>query len=78
MSEIRMDVSADAALIIFELLHRWEEAGVPRPALHLAEWTAFSELSASLERSLLAPFLPNYRELVEDARARIAQQAAHD
>jgi hypothetical protein len=78
MSEIRVDVSADAALIIFELLHRWEDAGAPRPALDLAEWKAFSELSASLERSLPEPFLPDYRELVDGARARITEHASHD
>jgi hypothetical protein len=78
MAGIRVDVSADAALVIFDLLHRWEEAGALRPALDLAERTALSELSVVLERSLPEPFLADYRDLVETARARIAQQAAHD
>jgi len=78
MAGIRLDVSADAALVIFDLLSRWEEAGTPGPALDLAEWTALSELLAVLERSLSEPFLADYRELVEAARVRISQQDAHE
>lgn len=78
MAGIRVDLSADSALVIFDLLHRWEDAGATRPALDLADWAALSELSAVLERSLPEPFLTDYRELVEGARARIAQEVAHD
>ena len=78
MSEIRVEVSADAALVIFEILHRWEDTGAPRPAIDIAEWAAFWELSASLERTLPQLFLPDYLELVEGARARIAQQVVRD
>lgn len=78
MAGIKVDVSPDAALVIFDLLDRWEETGTQRPELDLAEWAAFSQLSASLERTLPEPFLPDYRELVEGARARIAQQAGLD
>jgi hypothetical protein len=78
MAGIRVDVSADAALVIFGLLHRWEESGASRPALDLAEWTALSEFSVVLERSLPEPFSADYPVLVEGARARIAQEVAHD
>lgn len=71
-------MSADSALVIFDLLSRWEEAGTPGPALDLAEWTALSELLAVLERALSAPFVADYRDLVEAARARIAQQGANE
>lgn len=78
MAGISANISADAALVIFDLLSRWEEAGTPGPALDLAEWKALSELLAVLERLLPEPFMADYRDHVEAARARFAQQDAHE
>lgn len=72
MAGITLELSEDAALILFDLLHRWEETHEhARPALDVAERVAVWELSAALERSISEPFLPNYEELVASARARL-------
>jgi hypothetical protein len=73
MAGITLELSEDAALVLFDLPHRWEEThGLARPALDAAEQLAVWELSAALERSIREPFLPNYEGLVASALARLA------
>lgn len=62
----------DEALILFDLLHRWEDdkhVGAPQ---HKAEQVALWNLSALLERELSEPFDSRYSELVSEARTRVA------
>ncbi len=70
-----MSLSADEALVLFELLHRWEDADRIDPALLDGEQVALWSLSAALERVLVEPFGSNYGELVTGARARLARHA---
>lgn len=76
MSEtgVAITLSSDEALILFDLLHRWEgQQLVPEPQ-NKAEQVALWNLSAILERELRAPFDSRYAELVSEAAARLAAE----
>lgn len=76
MSEtsVAIRLTNDEALILFDLLHRWEdEEGVSAPQSK-AEQVALWNLSALLERELREPFDSRYAELVAEAAARLAAE----
>lgn len=66
-------LTSDEALVLFELLHRWEDSGELNGLLQRGEQIAPWALSALLERILVEPFEGNYSELVDDARRRLAE-----
>jgi hypothetical protein len=73
-AELLISLTRDEALVLFELLHRLEDAG-DLPALlleHQAEQIALSNLSCVLERLLVEPFQRDYKALLEAARARLS------
>jgi hypothetical protein len=67
-------LSSDEALVLFELLHRWEDSGEIDTVLMPGERTALWALSGRLESILVEPFEVNYRELVDNARQRLAER----
>ena len=67
-------LTADEALVLFEMLHRWEDADAIDPVLMPGEQTALWALSGRLESILLEPFVRNYRELVDQAWQRLAER----
>jgi hypothetical protein len=69
-----IQLSRDEALVLYELLHRWEEHGQVAEPEHHAERVALWNLSATLERELAEPFDPACRRLVTDARMRLADR----
>jgi hypothetical protein len=73
---MQIDLSDDEALVLFELLSRYEEQGSNRTLLvrEAAERNALWSLSASLEKQLVAPFQKNYEEMLSAARARLEEQ----
>jgi hypothetical protein len=73
VTEVTVTLSSDEALVLFELLHRWEDSGELGNVLLPGEQTALWALSALLESRLVEPFEANYRELVSDARQRLAE-----
>ena len=67
---IGVQLSADEALVLFELLSRFEE----KDSLTIAdpaESHALSRLLAQLEKRLVTPFDPRYAELLGAAKARL-------
>jgi hypothetical protein len=60
-------------LVLFELLHRWEDSGELNGLLQRGEQIAPWALCALLERILVEPFEGNYSELADDARRRLAE-----
>jgi hypothetical protein len=64
-------LSSDEALVLFELLHRWEDEEQVSAPRHGAEQVALWNLSAALERVLIEPFSADYRQLLSEARARL-------
>ncbi len=66
-------LSSDEALVLLELLHRWEDLGEIDTVLMPGEQIALWAFSACLERVLVEPFEGDYRELVARARQRLAE-----
>lgn len=73
MTEVTVALTSDEALVLFELLHRWEDSGDVDDVLIPGEHTALWALSSRLESALSEPFQGNYCELVDDARQRLAE-----
>jgi hypothetical protein len=71
VAERRISLTADEALVLFELLHRWESEEPSLP-LERGEREALWSLSAALEKVLAEPFDSRYAELLDRARARLA------
>lgn len=74
MTEVAVTLTSDEALVLFELLHRWEDSGEIDTVLMPGEQTALWALSGRLESILVEPFEGNYRELVDYARQRLAER----
>jgi hypothetical protein len=55
---VTIQLSRDEALVLFEWLHRCEDAGTVRPPSGHAEQVALWNLSALLERQLTEPSRP--------------------
>lgn len=56
MADLAVSLTSDEALVLFELLHRWEDAGKIDPALEPGEQVALWALSGRLESILVEPF----------------------
>ena len=76
MTEVAVTLTSDEALVLFELLHRWEDSGEIDTVLMPGEQTALWALSGRLESILVEPFEGNYRELVGYARQRLAERGS--
>lgn len=73
---VAIELSRAEALVLFELLHRLEDEEVVME--DDAEQVALWRLSAALERTLVEPFQPDYRELLERARSELTDQSRGD
>lgn len=70
--DIDIRLSHDEALVLFEWLHRLDDQGSLGLFEHQIEQVALWNLSAHLERELVEPFQPDYRQLLGRARDRLA------
>lgn len=70
-ADVTITLTSDEALVLFELLHRWEDAGQVSAPEHQGEQVALWNLSALLERELREPFDADYGDLVDAARDRL-------
>jgi len=72
MADVSVTLSSDEALVLFEVLHRWEDTGLyERADLEPGERTALWALSGRLESLLVEPFEAAYGDLVDRARERL-------
>ena len=71
-NEVLLPLSHDEALVLFDVLHRWEDAGSVSEPLHRGEQVALWNLSCALERVLVAPFDDRYDQFVSEANDRLA------
>jgi hypothetical protein len=69
--DVTIILSSDEALVLFELLHGWENAGRVSAPHYEAEQVVLWNLSTLLERELRAPFDADYADLVAAARDRL-------
>jgi pSer/pThr/pTyr-binding forkhead associated (FHA) protein len=72
--DVTVALSPDEALVLFELLHRWEDPGEIGTVLMPGERTALRALSGLLESILVEPLEASYRELVDNARQRLVER----
>jgi hypothetical protein len=72
MSErkVTLDLSPDEAIVLFEWLHRFNEAE-NNEFVDQAEQRVLWNIEAMLESALTEPLHPNYVELIAAARARV-------
>jgi hypothetical protein len=70
--DVTITLTSDEALVLFELLHRWEDTDRVSTPQHKGEQVALWNLSALLERELTEPFDSQYGDLVAAAKARLA------
>lgn len=73
MAEVTLNLTPDEALVLFELLHRWEDRDAIDPVLLPGEQVALWNLSCALERVLVEPFESAYAEKLTEARQRLAE-----
>jgi len=75
MADVSVTLSSDEALVLFEVLHRWEDMGLyERADLVPGERTALWALSGLLESLLVEPFRADYGALVDQARQRLRER----
>jgi hypothetical protein len=70
--DVLLRLDSDEALVLFEWVARIAEDeahGFQHPAERVALWG----LQGALERALVEPLKPDYRELLDAARNRLAQ-----
>jgi len=73
MSEnVIITLSRDEALVLFEFFSRFCGGDDDFTMRHTAEYLAFMRVSAQLEKALVEPFRPEYAELLQAARDRLA------
>ena len=75
--DIRLDVKE--ALVLFELLSRWSDPNATHtPGSEYfespAECAILNGLLVELEKQLLAPFRPEYRQILAEARNVLAER----
>ena len=75
--EIRFDASE--AAVLFELLSRWCDPKTTRTPDNLcfestAECAVLNGLLVDLEKQLVAPFKPEYKQILADARRSLAER----
>lgn len=67
---IRLELTGDEALVLFEFLARFDEDGT-LAIQDQAEERALWNLHAVLQRQLVEILLPDYSDLLSDARSRL-------
>lgn len=74
---VNVQLSRPAALVLDNLLARWWDTSQSPSSLsinHDAEWHALSVLAGALETQLVEPFMPDYLDRVEAARASLMER----
>ena len=72
--KVTLKLGKDEALVLFELLtdfYSQAQLDIPTPAERLA----LVRLHGVLEGTLVEPFRPDYRDLLNSARARLSSQS---
>lgn len=71
---VQIELSPDEALVFFDWLSRANGSEKLR-FQHQAEQRVLWDIECDLESALAEPLLPNYPELLEAARERVADQS---
>ena len=73
--DVVIRLTHDEALVLFELLHHWEDQDRVTQPEHHADQVALWNLSGLLERELAGPLDPAYDHLINEARTRLADES---
>ena len=71
MAEYSIKLNEDEAIVLFEYFNRFDDTD-SLAFEHAAEYLALQKLSGKINKTTSAIFKPNYIELLENARSRIA------
>jgi hypothetical protein len=71
MGEYQFSITEDEAIVLFEFFARFENKE-KLYFVHPAEYIALMKISAQIDKTTSVMFKKNYVELLEEARARIA------
>jgi len=69
--EISLKLTKDEALILFEFVSRFNENDNKEIFNDQAEEKIFCVIEGQLEKILVEPFMPNYQNIIQQARSRI-------
>ena len=70
---VSLHLDSDAALVLFELLASRKDA-IWTSGLNVAEIHALNLLEGALEKQLSAPFAPDYKVLLENAKRSLVER----
>jgi hypothetical protein len=73
--DVVIRLTRDEALVLFDLLHHWEDQDCVTQPDHHSDQIALWNLSSMLERELTEPFDPSYDRLLSEARTRLAGES---
>ena len=68
-ANVKVVLSDDEALVLFDWLVRFNQHAPPNH--DAAEHRVLCDVECALEKQLVAPLSPNYRELLDQARANV-------
>jgi hypothetical protein len=71
MSEYQLTISEDEAVVLFEFFERFDDTE-ELYFVHPAEYVALKRLSGQIDKATAAMFAPNYLEVLDSARERLA------
>ena len=72
--EISLKLTKDEALILFEFVSRFNENDNKEIFNDQAEEKIFWVIEGQLEKILVEPFMPNYQNIIQQARSRIRDE----
>ena len=72
--EISLKLTKDEALILFEFVTRFNENDNKEIFNDQAEEKIFWVIEGQLEKILVEPFMPNYQNIIQEARSRIRDE----
>lgn len=72
MGKINIEISEDDAVVLFEFFWRFGEKE-ELYFVHPAEYLSLMKISGQIDKSTSAMFKPNYKEIVEESREKIAE-----
>lgn len=71
VEKVTIKLTKDEALVIFDFLGRFNENSTEKDFEHRADQIALWNLEVVLESVLAEPFLPNYEDLIKEAREKM-------
>ena len=72
MGEINIKLSENEAIVLFEFFERFE-GKEELYFVHTAEYLSLMKISAQIDKSTSAMFMPDYKEILKTAREEVSK-----